>query len=88
MANQKVAENWVSFDLGFLEHFRSLEQREFTATVSYEPHTATCAPMHDPRLMGRWPRWSAFTCKLKTARTTQGAVDRVFGKSWHPVQSK
>ena len=43
VANQKVAENWVSFDLEFLDHFRSLEQRSITATVSYDPHTATCA---------------------------------------------
>src|SRR5205807_10487150 len=27
VANQQVAEHWVSFDLGVLEHFRSLEQR-------------------------------------------------------------
>jgi Domain of unknown function (DUF4833) len=44
VTNQKIAENWVSFDLGVLEHFRALEQRRITATVSYDPHTATCTP--------------------------------------------
>jgi hypothetical protein len=34
----------VSFDLGVLEHFRSLEQRSITATVSYDPYSATCTP--------------------------------------------
>jgi len=42
VANQKVAEHWVSFDLAVLEHFRALEQRSITATVRYDPHTATC----------------------------------------------
>jgi hypothetical protein len=53
VANQKVAENWVSFDLGFLEHFRSLEQRSITATVSYNPHTATCAPIVQTTINGQ-----------------------------------
>jgi hypothetical protein len=53
VANQKVAENWVSFDLGFLEHFRSLEQRSITATVSYDPHTATCAPIVQTTINGQ-----------------------------------
>jgi len=42
VTNQKVAENRVSFDLGVLEHFRALEQRSITATVRYDPSTATC----------------------------------------------
>src|SRR5437667_12755685 len=37
VANQKVAENRMSFDLRDLEHFRSLEQRRITATVRYDP---------------------------------------------------
>jgi len=43
--NQRVAENWVSFDLGFLEHIRPLEQRSVKATASYDPHAVTCAPI-------------------------------------------
>jgi hypothetical protein len=45
VANQKVSENRVSFDLEVLEHFRALEQRRITATVRYDPHTATCTPI-------------------------------------------
>src|SRR5437899_6100827 len=41
VANQKVAEHGVSFDLGLLEHFRSLHPRRITATVSYDPHSPT-----------------------------------------------
>jgi hypothetical protein len=39
---QRVTENWVSFDLGFLDHFRALEQRSVNATARYESDTATC----------------------------------------------
>ena len=53
VADQQVGENWVSFDLGFLEHFRSLEQRSITATVSYDPHTATCAPIVQTTINGQ-----------------------------------
>lgn len=53
VANQKVAEHWVSFDLGVLEHFRSLEQRSITATVSYDPHTATCTPIVQTTINGQ-----------------------------------
>src|SRR5438067_10152311 len=60
VANQKVSENRVSFDLEVLEHFRALEQRRITATVRYDPHTATCTPSSRRSLMGRWPSWSAF----------------------------
>src|SRR6266566_4330002 len=35
VARQQVAENGVSFDLGVLDHFRSLEQRSIHATVRY-----------------------------------------------------
>jgi hypothetical protein len=34
----------VSFDLGVLDHFRVLEQRRITATVHYDPQSATCTP--------------------------------------------
>ena len=55
VTNQKVAEHWVSFDLRVLEHFRALGQRRITATVNYDPHSATCTPSSRPPLMGRWP---------------------------------
>ena len=51
--NQKVAEHWVSFDLGVLEHFRSLEQRSITATVSYDPYSATCTPSVQTTINGQ-----------------------------------
>jgi hypothetical protein len=44
-AHQHVAENWVSFALRPLEHFRPLEQRRVKATAIYDPDTATCAPI-------------------------------------------
>ena len=53
VTNQQVAEHGVSFDLGVLEHFRSLEQRSITATVSYDPHTATCAPIVQTTINGQ-----------------------------------
>ena len=53
VANQKVAENGVSFDLGVLEHFRALEQRRITATVSYDPHSATCTPSVQTTINGQ-----------------------------------
>src|SRR2546422_883145 len=52
VANQQVAENRVSFDLGVLEHFRALEQRSITATVRYDPHTATCTPIVQTAING------------------------------------
>ncbi len=53
VANQKVAENRVSFDLGVLEYFRALEQRRITATVRYDPHTATCTPIVQTAINGQ-----------------------------------
>ena len=53
VANQKVAENRVSFDLGVLEHFRALEQRRITATVRYDPYTATCTPIVQTTINGQ-----------------------------------
>jgi hypothetical protein len=53
VANQKVVENRVSFDLGVLEHFRALEQRSITATVRYDPSTATCTPSVQTAINGQ-----------------------------------
>jgi hypothetical protein len=53
VTNQQVAEHGVSFDLGVLEHFRSLEQRRITATVSYDPHSATCTPSVQTTINGQ-----------------------------------
>src|SRR6266702_3788484 len=53
VTNQQVAEHGVSFDLGVLEHFRSLEQRRITATVRYDPHTATCTPIVQTTINGQ-----------------------------------
>jgi Domain of unknown function (DUF4833) len=52
VTNQQVAEHGVSFDLGVLEHFRALEQRRITATVRYDPHTATCTPIVQTTING------------------------------------
>ena len=43
----------MSFDLGVLEHFRALEQRRITATVRYDPHTATCTPIVQTAINGQ-----------------------------------
>ena len=51
--NQKVAEHWVSFDLRILEYFRALEQRSITATVSYDPHSATCTSIVQTTINGQ-----------------------------------
>jgi hypothetical protein len=53
VTNQQVAENRVSFDLGVLEHFRALEQRRITATVRYDPSTATCTPSVQTAINGQ-----------------------------------
>jgi hypothetical protein len=53
VTNQQVAENWVSFDLGVLEHFRVLEQRRITATVHYDPQSATCTPSVQTTINGQ-----------------------------------
>ena len=53
VANQQVAEHWVSFDLGVLEHFRALEQRSIHATGRYDPHTATCTPIVQTTINGQ-----------------------------------
>ena len=53
VTNQQVAEHRVSFDLGVLEHFRSLEQRSITATVSYDPHSAMCTSIVQTTINGQ-----------------------------------
>ena len=53
VAHQQVTEHGVSFDLGVLDHFRSLEQRRIHATVRYDPHTATCAPSVQTTINGQ-----------------------------------
>jgi len=53
VARQQVAENGVSFDLGVLDHFRSLEQRSIHATVRYDPYTATCASIVQTTINGQ-----------------------------------
>ena len=44
VTNQQVAEHGVAFALGVLDHVRALDQRRITATVHYDPQTATCTP--------------------------------------------
>lgn len=53
VTNQQVAENRVSFDLGVLDHFRALDQRRITATVRYDPSTATCTPSVQTTINGQ-----------------------------------
>jgi len=53
VTNQQVAEHEVSFDLGVLDHFRVLEQRRITATVRYEPQSATCIPRVQTTINGQ-----------------------------------
>jgi len=53
VTNQQVAEHGVSFDLGVLEHFRPLDQRRITATVHYDPPTATCTPSVQTTIHGQ-----------------------------------
>ena len=40
--NQQITAHGVSFDLGVLEYYRPLDLRRITATVLYDPQTATC----------------------------------------------
>jgi Domain of unknown function (DUF4833) len=53
VTNQQVAEHGVSFDLGVLDHFRALEQRRITATVRYDPDSATCIPSVQTTINGQ-----------------------------------
>jgi hypothetical protein len=53
VTNQQVAEHGVSFDLGVLAHFRALEQRRITATVRYDPSSATCTPIVQTTINGQ-----------------------------------
>ena len=51
--NQQVAENWVLFDLGFIDHFRALEERSIKATARYDPQRATCTPIVQTPINGQ-----------------------------------
>ena len=53
VTHQQVTEQGVSFDLGVLEHFRPLEQRRITATIHYDPQTATCTPSVQTTINGQ-----------------------------------
>src|SRR5919204_3992843 len=53
VTNQQVTEHGVSFDLGVLDHFRPLEQRRITATVHYDPPSATCTPRVQTTIHGQ-----------------------------------
>jgi Domain of unknown function (DUF4833) len=51
--DQRIAGNWVAFDLGFLDHFRPLDQRRIKATALYDPQTATCVPIVHTAINGQ-----------------------------------
>jgi hypothetical protein len=53
VTNQQVTEQGVSFDLGVLDHVRPLDQRRITATVHYDPQTATCTPSVQTTIHGQ-----------------------------------
>src|SRR5262249_694661 len=53
--NQQVTAHGVSFDLGVLEFYRPLDLRRITATVHYDPQTATCTPRVPTPLNGQVP---------------------------------
>jgi hypothetical protein len=53
VTNQQVTAHGVSFDLGVLDHFRALEQRRITATVRYDPSSATCTPSVQTTINGQ-----------------------------------
>ena len=51
--NQQVTAHGVSFDLGVLEYYRPLDLRRITATVYYDPATATCTPRVQTTINGQ-----------------------------------
>ena len=51
--NQQVTAHGVSFDLGVLEFYRPLDLRRITATVLYDPTTATCTPSVQTTIRGQ-----------------------------------
>ncbi len=51
--NLQVTTHAVSFDLGVLELYRPLDLRRFTATVHYDPKTATCTPSVQTTINGQ-----------------------------------
>ena len=48
VVNQKVAENWVTFQI------KPLEERRVKATALYHPETQTCAPVVQVEMQGQW----------------------------------
>jgi hypothetical protein len=53
VTHQQVTAHGVSFDLGVLDHFRPLDLRRITATVHYDPETATCTPRVQTTINGQ-----------------------------------
>ena len=51
--NQQVTAHGVSFDLGVLDFYRPLDLRRITATVHYDPETATCTPRVQTTIHGQ-----------------------------------
>src|SRR5262249_4809089 len=51
--NQQITAHGVSFDLGVLEYYRPLDLRRITATVHYDPQTATCTPSVQTTINGQ-----------------------------------
>jgi hypothetical protein len=51
--NQQVTAHGVSFDLGVIEIYRPLDLRRITATVHYDPKTATCTPSVQTTINGQ-----------------------------------
>jgi Domain of unknown function (DUF4833) len=51
--NQQVTAYGVSFDLGVLDFYRPLDLRRITATVHYDPKTATCTPSVQTTINGQ-----------------------------------
>ena len=51
--NQQVTAHGVSFDLGVPDYYRPLDLRRITATVYYDPATATCTPRVQTTINGQ-----------------------------------
>jgi hypothetical protein len=81
-AEQKVADNWVSFRLRSLEHFRPLEQRSVKATAIYDPHTAACAPIVHTEINTQWASLERIYVQAEERRVRPKVmyID-IFGKS-------
>jgi Domain of unknown function (DUF4833) len=81
-AHQHVAENWVSFRLRSLEHYRPLEQRSVKATAIYDPHTSACAPIVHTEINTQWAALERIYVQAeeRLVRPKVRYID-VFGKS-------